>query len=203
MAKSVRYLNGYRLIYEPNHPQSMKSDNWNGYIYEHVFVMENELGRPLQSDEVVHHLDGNKTNNRTSNLIVLLRSQHAKIEYWLSCGAPSLKSDGENRMNSGKPNWNSAKFCKRCDKALQNTCKNYCSKECSFLSSRKVERPSKEELISELKGNSIFSIGRKYGVSDNAIRKWMKFYDIPKAILSQVTDTLVKGAETTGEVKSS
>jgi hypothetical protein len=59
------------------------------------------------------------------------------------------------------------------------------------------------QLIDELRKNSILSTGKKYGVSDNAVRKWMKRYGIHKAILSQVTDTSVKGAETNGEVQPS
>lgn len=42
-------------------------------------------------------------------------------------------------------------------------------------SNRKVKnRPSKEELIQLLKTNSYCELGRKYGVSDNSIRKWIK-----------------------------
>lgn len=43
---------------------------------------------------------------------------------------------------------------------------------------RKVKRPSKTELIKLLENNSYCGIGRKYGVSDNAVRKWVKKYEI-------------------------
>ena len=49
-----------------------------------------------------------------------------------------------------------------------------CSK---LLQKRKVEnRPLKEFLIKEVKEFGYCKIGRKYGVSDNTIRKWIKFY---------------------------
>ena len=37
----------------------------------------------------------------------------------------------------------------------------------------KVERPSKEQLLQEVKESSYLSVGKKYGVSDNSIRKWI------------------------------
>ena len=42
--------------------------------------------------------------------------------------------------------------------------------------SRKVERPSYEQLIDDIKNSNYSAVGRKYGVSDNAIRKWIKKY---------------------------
>ncbi len=46
---------------------------------EHRKVMEIELRRRLRSDEHVHHLDGNKSNNSINNLIVLSRQDHASL----------------------------------------------------------------------------------------------------------------------------
>lgn len=47
--------------------------------HEHRVVMENILGRPLRRDEIVHHIDGNKANNNPSNLMIMSRSEHAKL----------------------------------------------------------------------------------------------------------------------------
>lgn len=41
---------------------------------------------------------------------------------------------------------------------------------------RKVERPPYEKLIAEIEATSYVAVGRKYGVSDNAVRKWVRFY---------------------------
>lgn len=71
------------------------------------------------------------------------------------------------------------KSCLTCNKefivgATDNN-KQYCSQNCYKFSIRKVkERPSKEQILDELKNSSYIQIGKKYGVSDNAIRKWLK-----------------------------
>ena len=56
---------------------------------------------------------------------------------------------------------NSSKKCKTCDEILQ----------------RKVERPTYEELQTSVKLIGYSATGRKYNVSDNSIRKWIKNYE--------------------------
>lgn len=49
------------------------------YKPSHIVIMENELGRPLQENEVVHHINGNKHDNDPINLTVLTQSEHMAI----------------------------------------------------------------------------------------------------------------------------
>jgi hypothetical protein len=42
---------------------------------------------------------------------------------------------------------------------------------------RRVSRPPYEQLLAEIEATSYCAVGRKYGVSDNAVRKWVKFYE--------------------------
>lgn len=45
----------------------------------HVVVMENNIGRRLRKNEVVHHIDHNKLNNNISNLQLMTNSEHASL----------------------------------------------------------------------------------------------------------------------------
>lgn len=54
----------YKTITRPYHPNACKA----GWVYEHRYFMELELGRYLKKGEVVHHIDGNSKNNDITNL---------------------------------------------------------------------------------------------------------------------------------------
>lgn len=74
-----RKLNGYNLIYKPEHPSSMKNKNWNGYVYEHLYVYEKAHNIIVPNGYCIHHIDGNKENNIISNLVMLSLADHVKI----------------------------------------------------------------------------------------------------------------------------
>lgn len=48
----------------------------NGYVMRHRLVMAEQLGRMLTADEVVHHLNGNREDNRPENLVVMMKRDH-------------------------------------------------------------------------------------------------------------------------------
>lgn len=63
----------YWHLYLPKHHRS----NSEGYVPEHVVLTEKKIGRHLQKNEVVHHIDGDRLNNSIGNLIVLSRKDHS------------------------------------------------------------------------------------------------------------------------------
>ena len=80
---------GYRAVRRANHPFSV-----NGYVKEHRLIMEKKMGRYLEPDEVVHHIDGDGLNNNEKNLQLFKRGKHV-----------SHHNMG-NKYSEGKAPWN-------------------------------------------------------------------------------------------------
>ncbi len=72
--KSTR-KDGYVFIYQPKHPFAMRK----GYVLEHRLVMEKHIGRYLKPKEVVHHINGNPSDNRTKNLKLFKNDSKHKL----------------------------------------------------------------------------------------------------------------------------
>ena len=70
-----KHIGGYILVYCPGHPFADRG----GYVLEHRLIVEQSIGRILLTDEYVHHINCDKTDNRIENLKLTNRSEHAKI----------------------------------------------------------------------------------------------------------------------------
>lgn len=82
----------YRLL--PGHPFELMK-NATGYVLEHRLVMAEALERPLRSDETVHHIDGDKTNNHLSNLQLRTGNHGEGVSlYCRNCGSMDIESKG-------------------------------------------------------------------------------------------------------------
>lgn len=71
------------------------------------------------------------------------------------------------------------KYCSECGAEVSDRNTSGLCVQCANKKQRKVDRPTKEELLQELKNSNFTAVGRKYGVSDNAIRKWCAAYALP------------------------
>lgn len=80
-------------------------------------------------------------------------------------------------------------FCS-CGEKLHKESKTGLCLNCYKKTTRKTERPSKEELFELIKTTSFTELGKQYNVSDNAIRKWCKSYGLPstKKELKQIKE---------------
>jgi hypothetical protein len=65
---------GYLSIYVGS--EYKYSNTYGGRIREHIYLMQEKIGRQLEKDEVVHHIDGDKLNNDISNLDLCTITQH-------------------------------------------------------------------------------------------------------------------------------
>ena len=133
---------------------------------------QGELWRGQPMSLVLDHVNGIRDDHRLENLRILCPNCAATLD--THCGR-------KNRMEI------SDRECLRCGNRFSPSYarQRYCSRECGRRAPRanrgqpnpalrRTERPPHDELLRELAATSYSAVGRKYGVSDNAIRKWVR-----------------------------
>jgi hypothetical protein len=138
---------------------------------EHQYVAHAAYGVRLDGGPRIniHHIDGERLNNCADNLAVMTRSGHSRLHnpsQRIVVACPVCAASFE-------AHW--SRFISRGVK--------YCSVECMGVANRKVERPSPQYLGELLESvNNWTALGRMFGVSDNAVRKWAKQYDLDLSV---------------------
>ncbi len=176
--KTFSYGNGYLAVYYPEHPFAFKN---NGCIYYHRLVVEDFFGRYLKPEEHIHHLDNNPLNNDIVNLIVFqTNGDHIAFH---KGGQLILHDDGTYTciaLGINKKRNKKGYFCGTCIDCGEPC--EYSAKRClkcySIYKARNL--PEKEELKKLLFEIPTTHIAKKYGVSDKAVEKWCKKYDLEK-----------------------
>ena len=63
---------GYILLYHPESPMA----DCKGYVLEHRFIVAKYIGRSLTKEDIVHHINGKKSENNIENLYLTNRRDH-------------------------------------------------------------------------------------------------------------------------------
>jgi len=134
----------------------------------------------------IHHYDHNHQNNKCDNLRILcvwchIKHHRVKEEYILPVIITFEEMQKEvnvfhiKRQRIKKEKKQFLKICIKCKNKFKTVTKKqkFCSYECAKVGRRKVNRPSIEILLKEIEETNYCAVGRKYGVSDNCIRKWV------------------------------
>lgn len=158
--------NGYMMVYIPNHHRATTS----GMVYVHILVAEEKLGRPLKPEEVVHHINRNRADNRPENLIVFASgNDHSSFHM-----GGKIYFDDEGVAHTIKVS--ETYHCKLCGKKITGGA-IYC-KDC-YNKIQSENKPPREVLKQKIRTQPFVSIGKEFGVSDNGVRKWCKSYNLP------------------------
>jgi len=142
------------------------------HLYVHRLVYRTFVG-VIPSNMEINHIDHNKDNNSLENLELLTRSENQikSAKFYGKSIKPRCKCCGKKMCHNSK-----SVYCRKCRKT-DGIIKKY--KYSPKLHLRKVERPCKKDLAGMILDMSFLEISRQYGVSDNAVRKWCKYYDLP------------------------
>lgn len=150
-------------------------------------------GKPLVM--VLDHINGVNDDNRIDNFRLLCPNCNSQSDTFCRGAKGLIRKEKKICSSCGKESGRCAKnrLCARCrgiKKSFPQRMCSVCGKPVSSRSvsgrckkcvgvgrGRKVNRPSYEELKQMVATMSMCAIGRKYGVSDNAVRKWIKVYD--------------------------
>lgn len=148
--KKIVSKGDYIYAIVPEHPHANK----HGYVLLHRIIMENHLGRVLNTNEVVHHIDGNKKHNIIENLQVLTNSEHVKLH----------ASKGRTMVKLKCPECGREFIREKVRTYLTKNRGNYtcCSAQCRGKFSRKIQLYGiTEQVKSAISGNLLFEFNSK------------------------------------------
>ncbi len=138
---------------------------------------QSEMWRGAPMALILDHVNGDANDNRLENLQIVCPNCAATLD--THCGR-------QNRLDRAR------RICLHCGHEFSPgyASQRYCSRRCAVrrkrdgrarVDLRKVERPPYTHLLREVRALGYAGAGRRYGVSDNAVRKWMRRYEQEQA----------------------
>ncbi len=134
---------------------------------------QDELWRGRRMGMILDHVNGVSDDNRLENLRIVCPNCAATLETHCGRSRRIIREDRE---------------CLRCGSPFRPKAKDqrYCSRACGSRwdrsgvprpGARRVDRPPYAQLIRETRAIGFEATGRRYGVTGNAIRKWVRAYE--------------------------
>lgn len=134
---------------------------------------QGELWHGRRMSLILDHINGISNDHRFENLRIVCANCPATLDTHCGRNVPQQRT------------------CPGCGQTFMPTTMRhrYCSPKCVGAANgdrlrgipqpgaRQVERPSYEELMKDVRTMSMLAVGRKYGVTDNAVRKWIRWYE--------------------------
>jgi hypothetical protein len=134
---------------------------------------QGEIWRGTRMAMILDHINGIANDHRLENLRIVCPNCAATLDTHCARGRRFERAD---------------RSCLRCGSTFRPKAadQRYCSRECGTRwdrrgpprpGARRVERPPYPQLVREVRALGYCGTGRRYGVSDNAIRKWLRAYE--------------------------
>lgn len=138
-----------------------------------------EYWQGVQIPLELHHVDGNHFNNNLSNLKVLCPNCHALTDNYRGRAKRKYEHIVTKHDIHIRNRITSKNYCADCGKEISRHAKRCKSCEAKKRYNAISKKPERDVLKNIIRHYSFLQIGKKYGVSDNAIRKWCKSYNLP------------------------
>jgi hypothetical protein len=134
---------------------------------------QGEVWRGEVMGMILDHINGVSNDHRLENLRIVCPNCAATLDTHCARTRRVKRSEQD---------------CLRCGTPFRpkTAAQRYCSRECGTRwdrsgiprpGARRVDRPPYPQLLREVKALGFSAAGRRYGVSDNAIRKWLRAYE--------------------------
>lgn len=118
------------------------------------------------------HVNGDHIDNRIENLQIRCPNCHSQTDTFCRGQTKSKKVKKPAIKRTKKIH-----HCTECNAEISKGTKTKQCESCYKKSIRKIERPSYETLKKEIEESNYSAVGRKYEVTDNTIRKWVRNYE--------------------------